>query len=164
MSSGRHSSSPKLISLPSGHPHFAILPPVSPSQSHHRVASVQVLPRFFGATITSSISIVRLMMDIPPYRSALTIVYFNSSLTPAGPGDWLGGLNIDDFAGKTIAERVVRAAHSIGADYISPTMTSGETPVEIVDPSQEGWIGFVNQTMVDVAHELGMGVKPWTAK
>jgi glycerophosphoryl diester phosphodiesterase len=96
--------------------------------------------------------------------SALIAVYFNSSLTPAGPGDWLGGLNIDDFEGQTIAERVVRAAHSIGADYISPTMTSGETPVEIVDPSQEGWIGFVNQTMVDVAHELGMGVKPWTAK
>jgi hypothetical protein len=94
----------------------------------------------------------------------LTIVYFNSSLTPAGPGDWLGGLDIDDFEGETIAERVVRAAHSIGADYISPTMTSGETPVEIVDPSQDGWIGFVNQTMVDVAHELGMGVKPWTAK
>jgi len=43
-------------------------------------------------------------------------------------------------------------------------MTSGETPVDIVDPSQEGLIGFVNQTMVDVAHELGMGVKPWTAK
>jgi hypothetical protein len=94
----------------------------------------------------------------------LTIVYFNSSLTPAGPGDWLGGLNIDDFEGQTIAERVVRAAHSIKANYISPTMTSGETPVEIVDPSQDGWIGFVNQTMVDVAHELGMGVKPWTAK
>jgi len=100
----------------------------------------------------------------PPYWPVLTSVYFNSSLTPAGPGDWLGGLNIDDFEGETIAERVVRAAHSIGADYISPTMTSGETPVEIVDPSQEGWIGFVNQTMVDVAHQLGMGVKPWTAK
>jgi hypothetical protein len=43
-------------------------------------------------------------------------------------------------------------------------MTSGETPTDILDPSQEGWIGFVNQTMVDVAKELGMGVKPWTAK
>jgi hypothetical protein len=88
----------------------------------------------------------------------------NSSLTPAGPGVWLGGFSIDDFEGETIAERVVRAAHSIGAEYISPTMTSGETPTDILDPSQEGWIGFVNQTMVDVAKELGMGVKPWTAK
>jgi hypothetical protein len=43
-------------------------------------------------------------------------------------------------------------------------MTSGSSAPEAIDPSQEGWVGFVNQTMVDVAHELGMGVKPWTAK
>ena len=94
----------------------------------------------------------------------LTVVYANSSLTPAGPGDWLGGIDIDDFEGETIAERVVRAAHSIQADYISPTMTSGESAPDAIDPSQEGWVGFINQTMVDVAHELGMGIKPWTAK
>jgi len=43
-------------------------------------------------------------------------------------------------------------------------MTSGESAPDAIDPSQEGWVGFVNQTMVDVAKELGMGVKPWTAK
>jgi hypothetical protein len=94
----------------------------------------------------------------------LISVYANSSLTPAGPGDWLGGLDIDSFPGSTIAERVVRAAHSIQADYISPTMTSGESAPEAIDPSMDGWIGFINQTMVDVAHELGMRIKPWTAK
>ena len=100
----------------------------------------------------------------PCDMAKLMLVYFNSSLTPAGPGDWLGGIDIDDFEGSTIAERVVRAVHSIGADYISPTMTSGESAPEAIDPSQEGWVGFINQTMVDVAHELGMGIKPWTAK
>lgn len=43
-------------------------------------------------------------------------------------------------------------------------MTSGESATEAIDPSQEGWVGFVNQTMVDVAKDLGLGVKPWTAK
>jgi len=162
MSSGRHSSSQKPIILRSGHPLCAIRPLVSfffPSLSLFKARLRFTVSRFH--LLHPFIARTRL---ITPHRSMLTIVYFNSSLTPAGPGDWLGGINIDDFEGQTIAERVVRAAHSIGADYISPTMTSGETPVDIVDPSQEGWIGFVNQTMVDVAHELGMGVKPWTAK
>ena len=91
-------------------------------------------------------------------------MYANASLESNGPSEWLGGLDIDDFAGDTIAERVVRAAASIDADYISPTMTSGASLPEAIDPSQQGWVGFVNQTMVDVAHELGLGVKPWTAK
>lgn len=103
---------------------------------------------------------------LPCYRISadLSVVYANSSLESNGPGDWLGGIDIDDFEGSTIAERVVRAAASIDADYISPTMTSGSSAPDAVDPSQEGWVGFVNQTMVDVAHELGLGVKPWTAK
>ena len=91
-------------------------------------------------------------------------MYANGSLESAGPGEWLGGIDIDDFEGETVAERVVRAAASIDADYISPTMTSGASAEGAIDPSQEGWVGFVNQTMVDVAHELGLGIKPWTAK
>ncbi|WWD09248.1 hypothetical protein V865_007370 [Kwoniella europaea PYCC6329] len=78
-----------------------------------------------------------------------------------GPSNWLAGLDIDTFPGDTIAERVVRAAASINADLISPSVTAGASLA--VDPAEEGWIGFVNKTMVDTAHSLGLQVKPWTA-
>ncbi|WVW82130.1 hypothetical protein I302_104135 [Kwoniella bestiolae CBS 10118] len=82
----------------------------------------------------------------------------NLTVHGTGPSNWLAGIDIDTFPGDTIAERVARAAASINADFISPSVTA-----VTVDPAQKGWIGFVNQTMVDTAHELGLQVKPWTA-
>lgn len=52
---------------------------------------------------------------------------------------WLGGLDIKDFKGNP-----VKAAHSIGADIISP------------------YYPEVFQDMVTEAHSLGMKVVPWT--
>ncbi len=52
---------------------------------------------------------------------------------------WLGGLDIKDFKGDAIA-----AAHSIGADIVSP------------------YYPELSQQMVDEAHSFGMKVVPWT--
>lgn len=56
-----------------------------------------------------------------------------------GASPWLGGLDIDDFKGDA-----VKAAHSIGADVISP------------------YYKELSADMVDEAHALGMKVVPWT--
>lgn len=52
---------------------------------------------------------------------------------------WLGGLDIKDFKGNP-----VEAAHSIGADVVSPYYTE------------------LSQDMVTLAHSYGMKVVPWT--
>ncbi|WRT64593.1 uncharacterized protein IL334_001526 [Kwoniella shivajii] len=80
-----------------------------------------------------------------------------------GPSGMVAGIDVDSFPGDTVCERVVRAAHSFGADYISPTETAAASAAGALDPSMDGWISFVSKEMVDTAHELGMGVKPWTA-
>jgi glycerophosphoryl diester phosphodiesterase len=56
----------------------------------------------------------------------------------------------------------VQAAASIGADIISPVGTAYASAAGALDPEQQGWIGFANQTMVDAAHKVGMAVQPWT--
>ncbi len=52
---------------------------------------------------------------------------------------WLGGLDIKDYQGN-----LVKAAHAIGADIISPYYTE------------------ISKQDVDEAHSLGMKVVPWT--
>ncbi|GAA6014165.1 hypothetical protein JCM10207_006119 [Rhodosporidiobolus poonsookiae] len=84
----------------------------------------------------------------------------NLSVHGTGPSNWLAGIDVDSFEGETVGERVVRAAHSIKADFLSPTATSYASTAQ--DPALEGWIPFTNKTMVETAHELGMMVKPWT--
>ena len=70
-----------------------------------------------------------------------------------GASPWLGGLDIDDFGGD-----VVSAAHSFGADAVSPVhgSPSGAT---VDDPSYRP---YVTAAMVRRAHRLGMAVIPWT--
>ncbi|KAJ9099946.1 hypothetical protein QFC21_003953 [Naganishia friedmannii] len=77
-----------------------------------------------------------------------------------GPSNWLAGIDIDSFNGSTVAERVVQAAASIGADFLSPVATAYASPV--ADPALPGYIAFTNKTMVDAAHRHGMQIKPWT--
>lgn len=54
------------------------------------------------------------------------------------------------------------AASSIHADFISPAGTSYANPSNATDPTQKGYVTLVTKAMVDLAHEKGMGVKPWT--
>ncbi|CED84305.1 plc-like phosphodiesterase [Phaffia rhodozyma] len=77
-----------------------------------------------------------------------------------GPSNWLAGIDIDSFNGSTPNARVAQAAASIGADFISPVGTAYGSPV--VDVSMAGYIPFVTADMVNTAHGLGVGVKPWT--
>ncbi|GAA6031318.1 hypothetical protein JCM8097_005600 [Rhodosporidiobolus ruineniae] len=84
----------------------------------------------------------------------------NLSVHGTGPSNWLAGLDIDTFEGETVGERVVRAAHAIKADIVSPTATSYASTAQ--DPALDGWIPFTNNSMVDTAHSLNMMVKPWT--
>ena len=70
-----------------------------------------------------------------------------------GASPWLGGLDIDDFGGDVVA-----AAHSFGAEAVSPIhgSPSGAT---VTDPSYRP---YVTAAMVRRAHRLGMRVIPWT--
>jgi glycerophosphoryl diester phosphodiesterase len=70
-----------------------------------------------------------------------------------GASPWLGGLDIDDFGGDVVA-----AAHSFGADALSPVHGS---PAEggVDDP---GYVPFTTAGMVRSAHTAGMAVIPWT--
>lgn len=109
----------------------------------------------------------------------------------SGPSDWLAGLNIDYFEGDSVGAKLVQAAHSIGAvslmglvqhfdldpradpdkglrcyrlpqEVVSPSAGSDASAKGALDPSYPGYVSFVNASMVDTAHKLGMVVKPWT--
>ncbi|WP_223114702.1 glycerophosphodiester phosphodiesterase family protein [Lolliginicoccus suaedae] len=70
-----------------------------------------------------------------------------------GASPWLGGLDIDDFAGDLVA-----AAASIGAAAISPVHgfpQDGAVTDEDYEP-------FVTADLVDRAHGAGLEVIPWT--
>jgi glycerophosphoryl diester phosphodiesterase len=62
-----------------------------------------------------------------------------------GASPWLGGIDIDDFGGDLVA-----AAHSFGADAISPVA------------EEETGVPYVTADMVRRAHADGMAVIPWT--
>ncbi|ODN76586.1 hypothetical protein L202_05245 [Cryptococcus amylolentus CBS 6039] len=78
----------------------------------------------------------------------------------SGPSNWLAGIDIDKLEGDTVGERVARAAASINADFLSPVATSYAS--NVTGPGFPGFVAFTNKTMVDTAHSLGLGVKPWT--
>ncbi|KAF5384049.1 hypothetical protein D9757_006989 [Collybiopsis confluens] len=69
---------------------------------------------------------------------------------------WLAGIRLDDFAGE-MEIQIASAAHSIGADILSPADIAS-------DPTLPDYIPFTNRSMVDYAHHLGMLVKPWTVR
>ncbi|TFY54727.1 hypothetical protein EVJ58_g8689 [Rhodofomes roseus] len=79
----------------------------------------------------------------------------DNSTTP-----WLAGLRLDSFSGPTVGHRVAQAAHSIGADILSPSARSFFSPA--LDPAMEGYEAFTTKEMVDEAHKLGISVKVWT--
>ena len=70
-----------------------------------------------------------------------------------GASPWLGGIDIDDFAGDP-----VRAAKSFDADAISPMHGKPQTG-SVLDA---GYQPYTTAKMVDAAHAAGMRVIPWT--
>ena len=66
---------------------------------------------------------------------------------------WLGGIDIDDFAGDP-----VRAAKSFDADAISPLHGEPQTG-SVLDA---GYRPYTTVEMVDAAHAAGMRVIAWT--
>lgn len=69
---------------------------------------------------------------------------------------------MSEFDGATLGERVAQAARHINADILSPMATPRFGP-----DSAPGWednLGFITPEMVDLAHDLGLSVKPWTVR
>ncbi|PNY81323.1 glycerophosphodiester phosphodiesterase family protein [Deinococcus koreensis] len=75
-----------------------------------------------------------------------------------GPSPWLGGLDIDDFAGVTLQSRYVAAAKSFGASALSPVHGDPQN-AQVGDP---GYLAFTTPELVREAHAAGMKVIPWT--
>ncbi|KAI5452417.1 hypothetical protein NCC49_000580 [Naganishia albida] len=115
------------------------------------VISKQILP---------SLRTSALCDDTTLYKPLTPAAPGNLTAHGVGPSNWLAGIDVDSFNGSTVAERVVQAAVSIGADFLSPVATAYASPVN--DPSLPGYIAFTNKTMVDAAHRSGLQVKPWT--
>ena len=70
-----------------------------------------------------------------------------------GASPWLGGIDADDYDCN-----LVRAAHSFGADAISPVHGFPQNGT-VSDPDYRP---YVTRQMVDEAHAAGMKVIPWT--
>ena len=73
--------------------------------------------------------------------------------------DWFGGLKIEDYGDVSPAVAGVLAANDIDADILSPAeieSTSGKTL------GTDKYKPFVTQEVVNLAHDKGMQVKPWT--
>lgn len=77
------------------------------------------------------------------------------------PSPWLAGIQLSSFPGS-YAARVAKAAHSLGADILSPSAESFISPSP--DPSLPGYTPFTTGEMVREAQRLGMRVKPWTVR
>ncbi|KAI9639087.1 Glycerophosphoryl diester phosphodiesterase [Dioszegia hungarica] len=99
--------------------------------------------------------------DTTLYRNPTATTTGNLTVHGTGPSNWLAGIDIDSLQGATVGERVARAAKSIKADILSPVGSAAYASV-VQDVSLPGYIPFVNQSMVDTAHSLGMEVVPWT--
>ncbi|CDO72741.1 hypothetical protein BN946_scf184990.g24 [Trametes cinnabarina] len=87
--------------------------------------------------------------------------YSETALMPDNStSPWLAGLRLDDFSGPTLGEQVAQAARAIGADILSPSAESHQSPVP--DPDMEDYVPFTTRRMVEEAHRLGLLVKPFT--
>ena len=74
-----------------------------------------------------------------------------------GASPWLGGIDIDDYAGSLQA-RLVAATASFGADAVSPVHGDPQGGT-VNDP---GYVPFTTPELVGAAHDRGMAVIPWT--
>ena len=72
-------------------------------------------------------------------RDSECIRMFEPNISP-----WLGGLDVRKFPGSSVNAKVINAAHSFGAEVISP------------------YYPEISTDDVDLAHSLGMKVVPWT--
>jgi glycerophosphoryl diester phosphodiesterase len=90
------------------------------------------------------------MRQVEPRLPIVALTNGQQFLQAGQPGasPWLGGIDIDDFAGS-LQRRFVAAAASFGADAVSP-----------VHGDPQG--GTVNDPLVRAAHRAGMAVVPWT--
>lgn len=83
------------------------------------------------------------------------------AFTPFAGASHRVSIDIDTFTNvSTPQERVVLAAQSINADFISPVGTAYAS--NVTDPSMAGYIPLVTPEMVALAHSLDILVKPWT--
>ncbi|MDN4594563.1 glycerophosphodiester phosphodiesterase [Polycladomyces subterraneus] len=95
------------------------------------------------------------MREVEPRLPIVALTNGPQFLQPGQPGasPWLGGIDIDDFDGDPVA-----AAHSFGADAISPVHgfpQNGKVTDENYEP-------YVTKRMVQEAHKFGMKIIPWT--
>jgi glycerophosphoryl diester phosphodiesterase len=95
------------------------------------------------------------MHEVEPRLPLVALTNGPQFLQPDQPGasPWLGGIDIDDFGGNLVA-----AAHSFGADAISPVHGFPQNG-KITDENYEP---YVTKQMVQEAHRVGMKVIPWT--
>ncbi|MFI5717897.1 glycerophosphodiester phosphodiesterase family protein [Nocardia sp. NPDC051750] len=102
---------------------------------------------------------LRLVRDRAPELPIVALTNGSQFLQPGRPGasPWLGGMDIDDFAGS-LPEQFVAAAAALGADAVSPVHGNPQDGA-ITDPDYEP---FTTATLVDAAHRHGMRVVPWT--
>ncbi|KAG5728533.1 hypothetical protein E4T56_gene19642 [Termitomyces sp. T112] len=100
------------------------------------------------------------MKALEPSIPAAALVSSSTAGDINGTTPWLAGLKLSDFPGDTVDVTIAEAAKSIKADILSPASDSDVSPVQ--DPTQDGYVPFTTQAMVDRSHELGMRVIPWT--
>ncbi|MEH7307288.1 glycerophosphodiester phosphodiesterase [Neobacillus drentensis] len=95
------------------------------------------------------------MHEVEPRLPLVALTNGPQFLQPGQPGasPWLGGIDIDDFGGDMVA-----AAHSFGADAISPVHGFPQNG-KITD---ENYQPYVTKAMVQEARKYGMKVIPWT--
>ncbi|WP_299954384.1 glycerophosphodiester phosphodiesterase family protein [uncultured Modestobacter sp.] len=135
----------------------------APEQTAPREQFVQVVAREVReARLLRQVSIqsfdwgsLMRMREVEPRLPIVALTNGQQFLQAGMPGasPWLGGIDIDDFGGDLVA-----AAHSFGADAISPVQGDPQSG-SINDP---GFRPYVTQQMVDDAHAVGMDVIPWT--
>jgi glycerophosphoryl diester phosphodiesterase len=134
----------------------------APTETAPREQFVQVVAAAVGrAGMTDRVSIQSFdwgaLMRMREVAPELPIVALTNGdflqVGQPGASPWLGGIDIDDFGGSFVA-----AAHSFGADAISPVHGSPQNG----NVNQPGYTPFTTKEMVKDAHKLGMQVIPWT--
>ncbi|MGG3468781.1 glycerophosphodiester phosphodiesterase [Neobacillus pocheonensis] len=95
------------------------------------------------------------MHEVEPRLPLVALTNGPQFLQPGqvGASPWLGGIDIDDFGGDLVA-----AAHSFGADAISPVHGFPQNG-KVTDADYQP---YVTKDMVEEAHKNGMKVIPWT--
>lgn len=94
------------------------------------------------------------MREVEPRLPLVALTNFDFlQVGQSGKSPWLGGIDIDDFAGDPLA-----AIKSFGAAAFSPVHGFPQDG-KVTDP---GYRPYVTKAMVDEAHRLGIKVIPWT--